>query len=209
MAESKTSIIMGVAGGSGSGKSTVVRSIVQGLGEARVAVVHHDAYYRDRSDVPAERRADINYDHPASLETELLVEHLRQLRAGRPVEVPRYDFARHARLAETERVESAPVVILDGILILAEESLRELMDISVFVDADPDVRLMRRLERDIQERGRSVDSVLQQYGRTVRPMHLEFVEPSKRWADVIIPRGGHNRVAVDMLLSTVRSILAR
>ncbi len=200
-------VFIGVAGGTGSGKSTVVRRIVEGLAVPRVAVIHHDAYYRDLGDLPFEDRSKINYDHPDSLETELLVRHLRSLRGGEAVEVPVYDFARHEREARTRPVRPASVVILDGILILAVEELRELMDIKVFVDTDSDVRLMRRLRRDLEERGRAVESVLRQYALTVRPMHLEFVEPSKRWADLIVPGGGYNDVAVDMLVTKARSIL--
>lgn len=200
-------MFIGVAGGSGSGKSTVVRRIVEGLAVARVAVIHHDAYYRDLGDLPIEDRAKINYDHPDSLETELLVRHLRSLRAGDTVEVPVYDFAAHERLTETRSVRPASVIIVDGILILAVPELRGLMDIKVFVDTDADVRLMRRLRRDIEERGRAVESVLRQYALTVRPMHIEFVEPSKRWADIIVPGGGYNDVAVDMLVTKARSIL--
>lgn len=200
-------LILGVAGGSGSGKTTVVRTIVQEIGPDRVSVIHHDAYYRDQADVPVEERALRNYDHPDALETSLLVHHLRELLAGRPVEAPVYDFTTHARSAETRTVHPRKVVIVDGILILYEPDLRRLMDIKVFVDTDPDIRFIRRLERDILERGRSVESVIRQYTDTVRPMHLEFVEPSKRYADLIIPEGGHNRVAVDMLLTKIRSVL--
>jgi uridine kinase len=196
-----------VAGGTGSGKSTVVRRIVEDLAVQRVAVIHHDAYYRDLGDLPFEDRAKINYDHPDSLETELLVSHLEELKDGRPVEVPVYDFARHERRAETRTVRPSSVLIVDGILILALPALRELMDIKVFVDTDADVRLMRRLRRDLEERGRAVESVLRQYALTVRPMHIEFVEPSKRWADVIVPGGGYNDVAVDMLITKAGAIL--
>ncbi|HSM36872.1 MAG TPA: uridine kinase [Longimicrobiales bacterium] len=200
-------VTIGVAGGSGSGKSTVVRRIVEGLAVPRVAVIHHDAYYRDLGDLPFEDRAKINYDHPDSLETELLVSHLKELKAGRPVEVPLYDFAAHERRAETRTVRPASVLIVDGILILALPALRELMDIKVFVDTDADVRLMRRLRRDLEERDRAVESVLRQYALTVRPMHIEFVEPSKRWADLIVPGGGYNDVAVDVLVTKVSAIL--
>jgi uridine kinase len=202
-----TPVTIGVAGGTGSGKSTVVRRIVEDLAVQRVAVIHHDAYYRDLGDLPFEDRAKINYDHPDSLETELLVSHLEELKDGRPVEVPVYDFARHERRAETRTVRPSSVLIVDGILILALPALRELMDIKVFVDTDADVRLMRRLRRDLEERGRAVESVLRQYALTVRPMHIEFVEPSKRWADVIVPGGGYNDVAVDMLITKAGAIL--
>jgi uridine kinase len=201
-------IILGVAGGSGSGKTTVVRGIVRALGGDEVTVIHHDSYYRDTSHLTQEARYAINYDHPDSLETELLVEHLRELRAGRGVAVPLYDFSAHTRLAEREHVEPRKVIIVDGLLILWDPALRALMDIKVYVDTDADLRFIRRLERDIRERGRSTESVIQQYTRTVRPMHLEFVEPSKRYADVIVPEGGHNLVAIDMLVTKVRAILA-
>jgi uridine kinase len=200
------STIIGVAGGSGSGKTTVVREIVRALGSGNVAVIHHDSYYRDE---PETRAADgsINFDHPDALESELLARHLERLASGHPVEIPVYDFRTHHRLEQTERIEPARAIIVDGLLIFVERALRDLMDIKVFVDADADQRLMRRLRRDIKERGRDLDSVLEQYRETVRPMHLEFVEPSKRWADVIIPRGGHNRVALDMLVTKVRSLV--
>jgi uridine kinase len=203
-------VILGVAGGSGSGKTTVVRRLISALGgHADVSVLHHDSYYRDAAHLPPEERAEINYDHPDSLETELLIEHLEALLRGEPVDVPVYDFANHVRTDRTERIEARPVIILDGILILWDHRLRELMDVKLFVDADADVRLGRRLRRDMEERGRTPDSVLAQYMATVRPMHLEFVEPSKRYADVIIPRGGHNRVGVEMVVATVRSLIAR
>jgi uridine kinase len=201
------SIIIGVAGGSGSGKTTVVRRIVKDLGADQVTVLHHDSYYRDASQLPFEQRQQINYDHPDSLETELLVTHLGTLRDGDAVEVPVYDFTSHSRLRAHQRAVARKVIILDGLLILWDHRLRELMDIKVFVDTDPDIRFIRRLSRDIEERGRSPDSVIRQYLETVRPMHLEFVEPSKRYADLIVPQGGHNRVAVDMLITKVRAIL--
>lgn len=198
--------IIGVAGGSGSGKTTVVREIVRALGPSNVAVIHHDSYYRDRPQTVAPD-GSVNFDHPDALESELLARHLEQLLQGRPVEIPTYDFQTHHRRPATEHVAPAPAIIVDGLLIFAEPALRELMDIKVFVDADADQRLMRRLQRDIRERGRDLESVLDQYRTTVRPMHLEFVEPSKRWADIIIPRGGHNRVALDMLITKVRSLV--
>jgi uridine kinase len=201
-------VIIGVAGGSGSGKTTVVEEIIRDLGSEAVAFIQHDSYYCDRGDLSYAERANLNYDHPDALETTLLVEHLTQLRAGRRVEVPVYDFTQHARTALTVGVEPRRVIIVEGILILADRALRELMDIRVFVDTDSDLRILRRIHRDLDERGRSLESVVQQYLGSVRPMHLEFVEPSKRYAHLIIPEGGHNRVAVDMLLTKIRSIVA-
>ena len=198
-------IIVGVAGGTGSGKTTVVQRVVDALGEDRVAVIQHDSYYHDRSSIAPEDRLKINYDHPDALETSLLVEHLRELRAGRPIERPVYDFSNHTRRPETVTVEPRASVIVEGILILAAPELRGLMDIRVFVDTDADLRLIRRLERDVSQRGRTADAVLDQYVDTVRPMHLEFVEPSKRWAHMIIPEGGFNRVGVDMLVAEVQA----
>ena len=199
-------IILGVAGGSGSGKTTIVREIVQALGPDRISVIHHDSYYCDRSSVPADERESLNYDHPDALETRLLVRHLEELRAGRAVEVPVYDFSTHTRTERVEHVQPCPIVIVEGILILAERALRELMDIRVFVRTDADLRVIRRIERDVAQRERSLDYVVEQYVKTVRPMHLEFVEPSERWAHVIIPEGGHNRVGVEMLIARVKAL---
>ena len=201
--------VIGVAGGSGSGKTTVVRQIVRSLGDDQVSLLEHDKYYRDRGDLRLEERASLNYDHPDSLETDLLVEHVKALRAGSAVEVPLYDFARHAREEGTTRVLPRRAIIVEGILLFADADLRKLLDVKVFVDADDDTRFIRRLQRDISERGRTVASVIEQYLGTVKPMHLEFVEPSKRYADVIIPLGGHNSVAIDMLLTLIRSLAAR
>lgn len=200
-------LVIGVAGGSGSGKTTVVREIVRNMGPRQVTVLHHDSYYRDVQHMPLEERVKINYDHPDSLETSLLVRHLHMLGEGQVVQVPIYDFTAHLRSPETQLMEPRKVVIVDGLLILWDRELRELMDIKVFVDTDPDLRFIRRLSRDIEERGRSAESVIEQYLATVRPMHLEFVEPSKRYADLIIPQGGHNLVGVDMLLTKIRSVL--
>jgi uridine kinase len=201
--------VIGVAGGSGSGKTTVIRRIVQSLGHDQVSLLEHDRYYRDRGDLRLEERAALNYDHPDSLETDLLVRHVHALRSGSAVEVPVYDFARHARVPETITVEPRRAIIVEGILIFADPDLRRLMDVKVFVDADDDTRFIRRLQRDLAERGRTVESVIDQYLGTVKPMHLEFVEPSKRYADVIIPLGGHNTVAIDMLLTLIRSLAGR
>ncbi len=199
-------LVIGVAGGSGSGKTTVVRRIVDALDDARVSVIEHDRYYRDRNDLRLEERAALNYDHPDSLETDLLVSHVNALRAGRSVEAPVYDFARHARKAETETITPRRALIVEGILIYTDPTLRKLMDVKVYVDTDDDTRFIRRLRRDISDRGRTVESVIEQYMSTVKPMHLEFVEPSKRYADIIVPLGGHNLVAIDMLLTLIRGL---
>jgi uridine kinase len=200
-------VLIGVAGGSGSGKTTVSQTILERVGHDRIAYVQHDAYYRDRSHLPAAERARINYDHPDSLETDLLVAHLKELRASRAVEVPLYDFAQHIRKAETRHVESRQVILIEGILIFVDRALREMFDIKIFVDTDADVRFIRRLKRDISERGRTVESVIAQYEETVRPMHLEFVEPSKRYADLIIPEGGFNTIAIDMVVARIIAML--
>ncbi|RLC61741.1 MAG: uridine kinase [Chloroflexi bacterium] len=201
-------IVIGVAGGTGSGKTTVANQILRRVGAEHVAYIPHDAYYRDLSHLPPCQRAQVNFDHPDSLETELLIEHLKELRAGRAVEIPIYDFTTHTRMPETRRVEPAPVILVEGILVFAESQLRELFDVKLYVDTDADVRFIRRLRRDIEERGRTVDSVCEQYLSTVRPMHLEFVEPSKRYADVIIPEGGFNNVAIEMVAARIRGLLA-
>jgi uridine kinase len=200
-------VVIGIAGGSGSGKSTVLGQIVDAFGSDQIAVLDHDAYYLDLSDHPPEERERFNFDHPDALETDLMREHLNTLTAGTPIEKPIYDFTNHSRKDETETVKPRPVVIIEGILVLAEAELEEAMDIKIYVDTADDIRLMRRIRRDIQERGRAIDGVLRQYERTVRPMHIEFVEPSKRKADVIIPRGGHNRVAIQMVLARIRDLL--
>ncbi len=199
--------VLGVAGGTGSGKTTVVRSILEAVGEDRIALIEQDSYYRD---VEWRSEADLlahNFDHPAALDNDLLVSHLAALKAGHPVEVPIYDFVRHRRTGRVRRVIPQPVVLLEGILIFVEPGLRELLDFKIYVDTDADLRLIRRLGRDMAERGRSVADVLRQYLETVRPMHLEFVEPSKRWADIIIPEGGENRVALEMVVARVEKLL--
>ncbi len=203
------SIVLGIAGGSGSGKTTVALRLAEHFALEKVAILHHDAYYRDRGDLPLERRAELNYDHPDSFENELLVRHLEILRAGGRIEEPIYSYERHAREPRTVAVGPASIVLLEGITVLAIPELRALMDVKLYVDCDADERLVRRLLRDLHERGRSVHSVLEQYRETVKPMHLQFVEPSKRWADLVIPRGGHNEVAIDLIVSKMRDVLAR
>jgi len=198
-------LFIGLAGGSGSGKTTIAEELVGRL-DGRVALLHHDAYYRNLVELTFEERTRVNYDHPSSLETELLVDHLERLRSGLAVEHPVYDFAQHLRSDVTKRIEPAGVVIVEGILVLSDPQLRSELDLKIFVDTDPDLRLARRLERDINERGRSVESVITQYFATVRPMHLEFVEHSRRYADLIIPEG-FNPAAVATVVELIRSRL--
>ena len=200
-------VVIGVAGGTGSGKTTVAHRILERVGEEHIAYIPHDAYYKDLSDRPREERARFNFDHPNSLESSLLVEHLQQLRRGKPVDIPIYDFTTHSRTDQTRPVTPAPIVLVEGILIFVEPELREQLDVKLFVDTDADLRFIRRLRRDIVERGRTIDSVIEQYLKTVRPMHLEFVEPSKRYADVIIPEGGFNEVAIEMVAARIRGLL--
>ncbi|MCY3579657.1 MAG: uridine kinase [bacterium] len=201
-----TPFVVGVAGGSGSGKSTICRSIVDQVGTEKVSLMSHDAYYHHRPDLSYQERTRVNYDHPDSLETELLLAHLEDLREGKPVEQPIYDFTRHLRRAETVPIPSGPVILIEGILLLVEPELREMLDLKVFVDTDADLRVIRRMERDMAERGRSFDSIVAQYHATVRPMHRRFVEPSKRHADMIIPRGFNHR-AVGTLVALIREVL--
>jgi uridine kinase len=199
--------LLGVAGGTGSGKTTVARRILAAVGETRIALLEMDAYYRD---VAWKTDADLlhhNFDHPGSLDFELLTRHLTDLRAGRAVEAPIYDFKVHRRTARTRTIRPEAVIIVEGILVLVDPGLRRLLDFKIYVDTDADVRLARRLRRDLDERGRSVADVLRQYEQSVRPMHLEFVEPSKRWADVIIPEGGQNTVAIEMVAARVEKVL--
>jgi len=193
-------IVIGIAGGTGSGKTTVANVI---------SYLPHDAYYRDLSDLPPVQKAEVNFDHPNSLETELMIEHVKALKAGKAVDIPIYDFSTHSRTDKTIRVEPQRVIIVEGILIFAEKKLRELFDMKLFVDTDPDIRFIRRLQRDIAERGRTMATVINQYLGTVRPMHLEFVDPSKRYADVIIPEGGLNQVAMDMVIARIESLLMK
>jgi len=202
-----TPFLIGLAGGTGSGKTTVANAIVARVGKERIAILSHDSYYRDFVDLPKDILDRQNFDHPDSLESELLVRHLKALKQGMVVETPIYDFKVHRRAAENRRVEPRKVILVDGILIFAEPELRKLFDVRIYVDTDADVRLIRRLKRDIAERGRSVESVVTQYESTVRPMHMEFVEPSKRYADLIIPEGGENTVALDFLFARLRELL--
>ncbi len=192
-------LIIGVAGGSGSGKTTVVNHIVRTIGKENLALLQHDSYYRDLKHISFEERTKQNFDHPSSLETELMIRHLQALLKGYSVEVPEYDFANHVRKEQSQPCTPKKIILVDGILIFYEKDLRDLMDIKIFVDTDDDVRLLRRLKRDIMERERSIESVLHQYEKFVRPMHLEFVEPTKRYADIIIPHGGENQVALSMV----------
>ncbi len=200
-------LVIGIAGGSGSGKTTVAQEILQRVGPSRIAFLQHDSYYKDLSGLPPIQRAEVNFDHPNSLETELLTEHIASLRDGQAVEVPIYDFSTHSRTPKTFTVQPRRVILVEGILIFTEAALREMFDVKIFVDTDSDIRFIRRLERDIKERGRTTESVIKQYQSTVRPMHLEFVEPSKRYADVIIPEGGFNTAALDMVVARVDSLL--
>jgi uridine kinase len=202
-------IIMGIGGGTGSGKTTVAKEVRRHFPEESVVVIHHDSYYKDRSHLSPAERERINYDHPDSFDNDLMIEHLRDLKAGRAIEKPTYDYETHTRKRETIPVRPANIILIEGILVLADEWLRDLMDIKIYVDTDADERFIRRLKRDIVERGRRVDQVIEQYLKTVRPMHLQFVEPSKRYADVIIPEGGMNLVAVDLIVTKVRDILDR
>lgn len=207
MAEQSKPVILGVAGGTGSGKTTVSRIIRERVGHDRIAYLQHDSYYKDASHLPFEERVRINYDHPDSYETSLVIEHLKQLQAGLPVALPCYDFTTYSRLPNTQLVDPRPVIVVEGILIFAEPELRSLFDVKIFVDTEGDIRFIRRLMRDLEERERSVESVIEQWLTTVKPMHEEFVAPSKRYADVIIPRGGKNRVALDMVVTRIESLL--
>jgi uridine kinase len=200
-------LVIGIAGGSGSGKTTVAQEILNRVGADRIAFLQHDSYYKDLSGLPPGLRSELNFDHPNSLETELLTEHIMYLQQGKAVEVPIYDFSIHSRTDRTFTVAPHRVILVEGILIFVDAALRKLFDIKIFVDTDADIRFIRRLQRDISERGRTTESVIKQYQTTVRPMHLEFVEPSKRYADVIIPEGGFNTAALDMLTARIQTLL--
>ena len=200
-------VVIGVAGGTGSGKTTVAREILRRAGTEQISLIQHDAYYKDLGDLPLAQRAMQNFDHPDALDNKLLIAHLRELKAGRTIEMPVYDFTTHTRTSEVQLVEPRRVILVEGILIFADSTLRRIMDVKIYVDTDSDIRFIRRLERDLAERGRTMESVIRQYLATVRPMHQEFVEPSKRYADVIIPEGGFNEVAIDMIASRIKALL--
>ena len=204
-----TRVILGIGGGTGSGKTTAARKIIASMGEANAVYLPQDSYYRNLDDMPLDRRSRVNFDHPDAFDTELLLEHLDALRAGRSIEQPLYDFASHTRKKETLHVEPLPLVVAEGILVFWDARMRSRMDLKVFVDCDPDMRFVRRLERDMRERGRSVESVIEQYMTTVRPMHQEFVEPAKRYADIILREGGLNESGLDIIIGKVRTMLKR
>jgi len=207
MIKSATPLVIGVAGGTGSGKTTLANVIVDRVGAQYIAYLPHDAYYKDLSHLPPEERKKFNFDHPDSLESDYLLHHIHQLKQWQAIELPVYDFKTHTRLPETRHLDPQPLILVEGILIFAEADLRRIFDVKIFVDTDPDIRFIRRLQRDIEERGRTTAAVIQQYLETVRPMHLEFVEPSKRYADVIIPEGGFNTVAMDMVVARLQTLL--
>jgi uridine kinase len=204
---SEKPVIIGVAGGSGSGKTTVANEIYCQFPEQSILMLEQDAYYKDQSHLPMEERLKANYDHPLAFDNQLLLDHLQQLLQRQTVAKPVYDYANHTRSNDVVMVEPRDVIILEGILILEDEALRDMMDIKLFVDADSDLRIIRRLMRDIQERGRTIDSVIDQYTSVVRPMHLQFIEPTKRYADIIVPEGGHNRVAIDLMVTKIKTVL--
>lgn len=202
-------LIIGICGGTGSGKTTITNRIIEALSEKNVIVLEQDNYYKGFPELPFAERVKVNFDHPDSMDTPLLAEHVRRLREGQSIERPSYDFANFRRVDETVRIEPRSAIIIEGILIFENKALRDLMDIKIFVDTDADLRFIRRLERDIRDRGRTMQMVIQQYLTTVRPMHMEFVEPSKRYADVIIPEGGHNEVGIDLVIQKIRSLVPR
>jgi uridine kinase len=202
-------MIIGISGGTGSGKTTVAQKIINSVGGGNVVFLQHDSYYRNLGDMPMELRHKVNFDHPDALDTDLMMNHIEALRAGESIEQPTYDYATHSRRSETVHVNPRPVIIVEGILVFVNPEMRALMDLKIFVDTDADIRFIRRLDRDVHERGRTVESVISQYTTVVRPMHLQFVEPSKRYADIIIPEGGHNEVGIDLITGKIRSILER
>lgn len=200
-------VLIGIAGGTGSGKTTVATLVKARFGDEKVIIIHHDSYYRDRSDLSPEEREKLNYDHPSAFENTLLVEHLKRLLGRQPIQMPIYDYSTHTRLPQTKLVHPAEIILLEGILVLEDERLRSLMDIKIYIETDSDERFIRRFLRDVKERKRTPDSVIEQYVNTVKPMHLQFVEPTKRYADIIVPEGGHNAVAIDLLVTKIRDIL--
>ncbi len=206
---SSSAFVIGICGGTGSGKTTITNRLSRELADSGVLVLQQDHYYKDLSHLSLEERSQRNFDHPNALDTELFIEHVRQLKGGKSIERPVYDFTQHRRVQETARLQSQPAILVEGILIFENEALRNLMDIKIFVDTDADLRFIRRLVRDMRDRGRTLESVVEQYQKTVRPMHLEFVEPSKRYADIIIPEGGHNEVGIDLVLQKVRSLISK
>ncbi|SCZ81742.1 uridine kinase [Acidaminobacter hydrogenoformans] len=201
-------ILIGIAGGTGSGKSTVARAIFESLPEKNIAILQQDAYYKDQSNLSFDERVKTNYDHPLAFDNELLIDHLKALLDGHAIEQPQYDFSIHNRIKETIPIEPKDIIILEGIMILEDRRLRELMDIKIFVDTDADVRIIRRIVRDIEERGRTLDAVIKQYLTTVKPAHDQFIEPMKKYADLIIPEGGYNKVAIDIMVSKVRQVIS-
>jgi len=207
MPTSYTPLIIGIAGGSGSGKTTLANSILEAIGEDKIALLPHDAYYRDQRNKSLEERRLVNYDHPDSLETDLMIKHIQTLTRGEAIDLPVYDFKQQTRVAETVRIQPKPIILVEGILIFVEPNLRNLFSMKLFVDTDQDICFIRRLLRDVTERGRTVESVIDQYLRTVRPSFIEFVEPTKRFADVIIPEGGQNTVASDMVIARLKALL--
>lgn len=207
MSARPTPLAIGIAGGTGSGKTTVALAILERAGDENVAFIQHDSYYKDLSKLEPAQRSLTNFDHPNSLESELMIEHVRQLKSWQSIEVPIYDFTQHLRVEDCQTIEAKPIILVEGILLFTEADMRDLFDVKLFVDTDADIRLARRLQRDITERGRTTESVLKQYQTTVRPMHLEFVEPSKRYADLIIPEGGYNEVALEIVLARIESKL--
>jgi len=207
--KTQTTMVVGISGGTGSGKTTLAGLILDEIGREKIAYLPHDAYYRDQKHLPLEKRAKVNYDHPDSLETELLIEHIEQLKSDQAIEMPQYDFTIHNRKEETLTIKPKRIILVEGILIFVEKALRNLFDMKIYVDTDADIRFIRRLTRDVTERGRTVQSVINQYLSTVRPMHLEFVENSKRYADIIVPEGGMNAVALEMVIARLQSLLTR